>query len=181
VALRLPGIYTPEQRNAGYVERRNRMRQFLDELVALPEAERDRQLAAVRTRTLEFRATRGLEYPATSWPVSETLDWAELLWRAYMIDRFNLWASLDVRDAAVAVERALTASYTGSHPLFINDAQNSLGYESETLLRLFFPEVLTRKQSLIGAQSLVSIQRAQDLLGFETNYSRSGDEHAETR
>lgn len=181
VALRLPGIYAPEQRNAAYNERRTLMCQFLDELISLPDAERERQLAEVRARTLEARAARALEYPATSWPVGETLDWAELLWRAYMVDRFNLWASLDVRDAAVAIELALTAAYTGSHPLFINDSQNSLGYESETLLRLFFPEVLTRRQPLIGAQALVSLQRAQDLLGFTPHYSRSGDQHAETR
>lgn len=179
-ALRFPGVLPAGYlQSATHRERRDAMTQFLDQFVALPEAERERQLAAARERTLRFRAERRLEYPATTWPVANLLDWDELLWRAYMADRYNLWATMDVRDAALAVELALTAPFEGSHPLFVSGDQNTLGYDAETLARLFFPDVMRRRHPLSGSQSLVSIRRAQALIGFAPRFSPHGDQHVE--
>ena len=47
------------------------------------------------------------------------------------------------------------------------------GVESEALLDLFFPDVTARKRTLHGAESLVSIERARELIGFEPEHSRT--------
>jgi NAD(P)-dependent dehydrogenase (short-subunit alcohol dehydrogenase family) len=64
------------------------------------------------------------------------------LWPIYNFARFNFWAFVDERDSAQAMVKGITADFEGSHTLFVGAAHNSLGYNSETLLRLFFAEVL---------------------------------------
>jgi len=85
--------------------------------------------------------------------------------------RDNFWTLLDTRDAARAIELALTADFEGSHPLFINDSVNFAGIESEKLLQKYFPEVKARKYPIIGDETVVSIRKAQKLIGFEPQYS----------
>ena len=53
----------------------------------------------------------------------------------------------------------------------MHDSRNWTGIESETLLGLFFPEVKARKRPLKGTETLVSIDRARDVIGFEPEYS----------
>jgi nucleoside-diphosphate-sugar epimerase len=99
-----------------------------------------------------------------------------------MFDRFNLWASMDVRDAALAVEQALLADYEGSHAVFVNNPHNALRYNSETLARLFFPAVTERRSPLAGSQALISTERARQLFGFETRHNPDeGTTNVETR
>jgi nucleoside-diphosphate-sugar epimerase len=86
-------------------------------------------------------------------------------------DRFNFWTLVDERDAARGFEKALAAPYDGSHVLFVNDSHNWLLYETERLLAFFFPEATERRRPLPGAASLVSIDRARDLIGFEPEHS----------
>ncbi|MDX2138800.1 MAG: hypothetical protein SF123_11955 [Chloroflexota bacterium] len=160
---------------------RTAMCRFIDDFRALPRDEKSRALEAVRARALKMRTAKSLEYPAKSWPISASLEREELLWRAYMIDRFNLWTSIDVRDAARAVEHALMADYEGSHALFINEALNTLNYDAEVLVSLFFPEITQRKRPFVGGESLVSIGRAQALIDFEPVYSLHGAEDAANR
>ena len=89
---------------------------------------------------------------------------------AVMFGRTNFWTLLDVRDAAQAAEKGLTADYEGSHPVYVNDDQNLVGISSRELVDLCFPEVTTRKHPLSGTESLVSINRVQELIGFEVKY-----------
>ena len=88
-----------------------------------------------------------------------------------MFGRSNFWASIDARDSAQAIEKGLLADYQGSFPLFINDSHNFSGIETETLAGLFFPGVKTRKRPIEGTESLVSIDKARALLGFEPEHS----------
>jgi nucleoside-diphosphate-sugar epimerase len=172
VALRLPGVFPPGQIFApATLERRRRMREFLDSFAALPDSERARQIALAREAALGHRRERRLEYPNARWAVDPVPGVDERLGMAYMFDRFNLWASIDVRDAARAIEQAVTADYTGSHAVFANDTTNSLDYDSETLLRLFYPEVTRRARPLHGSEALVSTARARDLFGFAPQHS----------
>ena len=85
--------------------------------------------------------------------------------------RSNFWASVNAEDSAQAFEKGLLADYEGSHPLYINDSHNAAGIESETLLRILFPEVVARKRTLEGTESLVSIDKARKLIGFEPEHS----------
>lgn len=61
-----------------------------------------------------------------------------------MVDASNL-GDIDDRDAQ-AVEKALTADYEGSHPLFVVNSQNWVGYNSEKLLELFFPGIPVKRK-----------------------------------
>jgi nucleoside-diphosphate-sugar epimerase len=125
----------------------------------------------VKRRSLEFRSQRPFEFrPDQSSPFTNVL-FDDPLFRMYVIDRFNLWAFVDERDAAQALEKGLTANYEGDHVLFINDSSNSLGYNSRTLIRLFFPGVREFRNGLSGSSALVSIERARTLIGFEPEYS----------
>jgi nucleoside-diphosphate-sugar epimerase len=175
ISLRFPWVYPRTYpQSEMYHQRRILARQSLDELVSLPEAQQQAQLAAVRQLVLDYRRTRPIEFadgkPAVSYP-SPTDD---PLYFAYYSDRFNFWASVDERDAAQSLEKGLTADYEGSHPLFANDCCNFFDYDAETLLRLFFPDVTARKQSLPGSAALVSIDRARSLIGFEPEFSLQG-------
>lgn len=170
VALRFPAVWTAERLNSdSYCDWRTRMCGLLDELAAQPEDERHARLADVRQRALDFRGQRLLEYP------TGPSIWGNLpddpLWTAYTFDRFNFWAFVDERDSAQAMEKALLAEFEGSHPLFVNADQNTIGYDSQALVRLFYPDVTTWTRPVNGAESLVSIDRARQLIGFEPEYS----------
>jgi len=83
----------------------------------------------------------------------------------------NFWAIIHAEDSAQAIERGVTSDYDGSHPLFVNDSQNVLGLESELLAQTFYPRVTQRTHPLQGSETLVSIDRARQLLDFEPEHS----------
>ena len=70
-------------------------------------------------------------------------------------------------DSTQAFEKALTADFQGAHALFVNSDLNFLNYDAEALLAIFFPEVSRRSKALRGAEALVNIERARQLIGFE--------------
>lgn len=74
---------------------------------------------------------------------------------------------------AKAIELAVDADVGGSHVMFVNDSCNWLGIESEKLLEVFFPDVSGRKKQLCGAESLVSIEKARQVIGFEPQHHLS--------
>jgi nucleoside-diphosphate-sugar epimerase len=175
-ALRFPSVYTASYtQSPAFYEWRNTLRDFIDAWLNLPQSERQQQLAHIREVCFAYRAARSMEYPHTTMALN-MLDGVEsLLWRTYNEDRYNLWAAVDERDAAQAIERALAASFDGSHPLFINDDYNTLNYDAETLARVFYPQTQARKRELNGAAAFVSIQRARELIGFSPRYPLHGD------
>lgn len=175
VAFRFPGVYEATKlRTSRYVERRTAMRQFIDEFLQLPTEEQQHQLNTVHQHCLDFRINRKMEDSSSSWTYQAPEGVNQHLWIAYNYDRFNLWAIIDVRDAVQAIEKALTAEYEGSHPLFVNETQNTLDYDSKTLAELFFPDLTEWKQSINGSDALVSINKARELIGFEPEYSVHG-------
>lgn len=175
IALRLPGVWSQERIESDeFRARQAQMRAALDEFAALPEDERNAKLAEVRRTAMEFRQSRALEYPNNPRSFRNEGPPPDPIWIAYTFSRFDFWAYVDERDSAQSIEKALTADYEGSHALFINDKINSLAYPSQTLARLFFPEVPASRVSLEDADALVSIARARALIGFEPEYSVRG-------
>ena len=172
LALRLPWVY-PRGTLQGerHVEGTRRARAVLEELLAMPEPQRQQRLADVRRRELEYRRGRPTEYEARQQGRRGGHHGDDVLGRMYGSSRFNFWAFVDERDSAQAVEKGLTAEYEGSHVLFVNDSHNSLLADTETLLRLFYPEVARRARPIRGCESLVSIDRARELIGFEPEFS----------
>jgi nucleoside-diphosphate-sugar epimerase len=182
IALRYPGIYRREPGGSiPYQERREKMHVFLDTFLALPENERQRQLAQAREHCIAFRAARSLEYPVPKWNTPPPDGMEPMLWHSYTFDRYNLWASLDVRDAARAIEKSLTADFEGSHSLFVSNTQNFIDYPSRKLAEIYFPDVTKWKQEVVGSESLVNVGRARELIGFEPQYDLSENYHAENR
>lgn len=96
--------------------------------------------------------------------------WPDDGWSA-MSQRVNFWTCLDERDSAQAIEKSLVSPFEGSHVLFVNDDHNWTGVPSSTLAELFYPDVKTFKKDLRGTDTLVSIDRARQLIGFEVEYS----------
>ena len=96
-----------------------------------------------------------------------------LPYRTLIFGRNDFWAILDVRDAAQAIHLALTVDYDGSHTLNIADSYNAAGLPAADLAALFYPEVTTWKRTVSGMETLFSIDKARDLIGFAPQHSIS--------
>ena len=91
---------------------------------------------------------------------------------AVMFGRSNFWTSLDVRDAAQAIEKSLLTDIEGSHAIYVTDAHNFVGLPTRELAAVFFPgrddveasrrghgdagEYRTRRSRLIGFEPQLS-------------------------
>jgi nucleoside-diphosphate-sugar epimerase len=175
VSLRFPGVYRAE---GWHAERRAAFRQQRQEALAafeaLTEAERKARLKVAIERSEVFRETRLKEQPFEE----QRKHWEKLRSQGppppeMMLcwGRTDFWASINVLDAAQAIEKGLLADYEGSHVLFVNDSHNSTGVESRKLVEYCFPEVTEWKREVQGTESLVSIERARALIGFEPEHS----------
>ncbi|MDE2775045.1 MAG: NAD(P)-dependent oxidoreductase [Chloroflexota bacterium] len=168
VSFRFPAVWS----DANIAEQNLReslmqRRQLLEEFLRRPAAEQRDSLAEARARALDLRARRVQEYDAISaggFDRDAIDDW---LLHAYFFDRFSYWAFIHTDDSTHAFEKALTADFQGAHALFVNSDLNYLNINSEALLSLFFPDVSQRSKAIQGADALVSIDRARDLIGFE--------------
>ena len=172
VALRFPGVQRSEYAMSDEMrERRQSTWKVIDEFAALTATEREARLAGIRKRTIEYRQQHPWEFKETVAVMPPRNQEEDQLWYIYAFDRFNLWAFIDVRDAAQALEKGLTAEYDSAHPLFVSDPQNWLGYDARSLVRLFFPEVSESNINLSGPSAMVSVEAARRLIGFEPEYS----------
>lgn len=84
--------------------------------------------------------------------------------------RWNLWGYIDARDGAQAVRRALEVDLTGVEVFIIANADTVMTTPNAELLADQFPGVpLTRE---VGEhETLLSIDKARRLLGFEPQHS----------
>ena len=169
ISFRLPAVWNDaaiEQRNmrASFPEMRDR----LDDFLRLSAERQQKLMEEARKKAIAMRTRHLMEYDAVQRGVFEREapadDW---LFAAWFYNRYNFWTFIHTDDSTQAFEKAITVEYTGAHPLFANSDRNSLGYDTETLLSLFFPEVSRRKKRILGSESPVSIERAQQLIGFE--------------
>ena len=80
-------------------------------------------------------------------------------------DRGGLWGWLDTRDAARAIEAALTRELTGHQLIQVVAPDTTSSIPTEELLRRYHPNsVLTRPVS--GFETVFSTERSRELLGF---------------
>ena len=164
-SLRLPAVAMPpgsgEESIRGTV---GRLRAEFAALKALSPAERARKVDDWMARLLKTREARTVEHPPRPTFSSDL---------PLMIGRQDFWTAVDDRDAAQGVEKALTVPYEGCHVLFLNDSHNWAGIASVELVEYLYPKVKTWKRPVAGTESLVSIERARKLLGYEPEYSAS--------
>lgn len=79
------------------------------------------------------------------------------------------WSYLDVRDAALAVEKALIADTTGAIGVYVTADETLLPYPTEEVLQRYAPEVI-RTRTLVGREVPIDLTRARTLLGFRAEH-----------
>jgi nucleoside-diphosphate-sugar epimerase len=85
------------------------------------------------------------------------------------IRKWNLWGYVDVRDVAQAIRRGLEADLDGAPICIVAAADTCMERPSADLMREVFPSVPLRRP-LEGRETLLSIDRARSLLGFEPEH-----------
>ena len=84
--------------------------------------------------------------------------------------KWNLWGYVDVRDVALAVRLGLDADLKGAEIAIVAAADTVMKTPSETLMSQVYPEVPLRRP-IDGRETLLSIDQARHLLGFEPEHS----------
>lgn len=135
------------------------------DLLALPAAERMAEITHMHQAWDEMRAARVNE---KLWVEGQEEEgWPEDRMTRLLFGYTDFWTIITGQDSAQAFEKAVTADYEGSQALYVCESKNSIGIESETLAGLLYPETTRRTRPLVGDESLVSIDRARELIGFE--------------
>lgn len=103
--------------------------------------------------------------------VQEPPDYANF--PAYQKDprsrHFNLWTYIDARDAAQAVRLSLESKLTGAHVFGIANSDSVMTQSNDELLDEVFPGT-KRKRPLKPHESLISIEKAERMLGYKPQY-----------
>ena len=84
--------------------------------------------------------------------------------------KWNLWGYIDARDGAQAIRKALEATLTGTEVFIIANADTVMTRPNADLLAEFFPDV-PHKRAFGPNETLLSIEKARRLLGYEPQYS----------
>ncbi len=83
---------------------------------------------------------------------------------------WNLWSYIDARDCALAVEKSLHVDFVGADHFIIANADTVMHRPSADLMAEVFPGV-PLKRALLGRETLLSIDKARRVLGFEPKQS----------
>ena len=84
--------------------------------------------------------------------------------------KWNLWGYIDARDAAQAVRKSLEAPLKGAEVFIIANADTVMTRPNAELMAAFYPSVPFTAE--VGQnETLLSIGKAQRLLGYEPRYS----------
>jgi nucleoside-diphosphate-sugar epimerase len=89
--------------------------------------------------------------------------------------KWNFWGYIDARDSAQAVRLALEAKIKGADVFIIANADTVMERDSKALLAEVFPDVPHRR-SFGPQETLLSIEKARKILGYEPKYSWRSEE-----
>ena len=172
VMLRLPAVVKHERIVANEDRLRHYGRDFIDQLVTLPADERRARMRRMQEGFDRYRrAHRSDKIPRAEWwrrPDAESgLTQEEF---AFMRHQVNFFTYVDELDSAQSIAKGLSADYEGSHPLFINARRNSLGLPVSEMAKLYGPDEPIVRPTRAGDDTIVSIDRARDLIGFEPEW-----------
>lgn len=173
VCLRLPMVYSPGGWLRGLMDKFQPM--FLEEWNRLLGLDPDERRAVVggwiqaldEDRGLRLREKPFVPVPGARpwWEMEGEPAWGRIL---ALIGYTDFWTVISVVDAARSFIAGLQADFEGSHPLYVNEPENSMGLDARLLAEVFFPGAQVRVGALRKNSSLVSCRRAQDLIGFTT-------------
>jgi nucleoside-diphosphate-sugar epimerase len=88
----------------------------------------------------------------------------------FALRRWNLWGYVDARDVGQACHRALVADLTGAHSFVIAAADTLMEATNRELLADQFPGLPLRRE-VGGHETLLAIDKARDLLGYDPEHS----------
>jgi nucleoside-diphosphate-sugar epimerase len=83
---------------------------------------------------------------------------------------WNLWSYIDARDGAQAVRRALEHPEPGFEVFIIANADTVMSRPTADLVEERYPDLEVRKE-LAEHETLLCIDKARRILGFEPKYS----------
>jgi len=172
VQLRLPAVlHVTEEFRAMIKQFAPVTQQAYEKVLAMPAADQQQRalrfIAEMDARRAERFNEKPMkwEMPAGGWK-PDLSDPLPLISFGYT----DFWAMINEEDSAQALEKGLTADYTGSHPLFVAGSTNMAHLEAETLARIFYPDA-ARKRPLVGCEPLISYDQARQLIGYEPEFS----------
>ncbi|HWA18704.1 MAG TPA: NAD(P)-dependent oxidoreductase [Devosia sp.] len=87
--------------------------------------------------------------------------------------RFNLWTYIDARDASQAIRLSLESKLKGAHVFGIANSNSLMRRSNDELLDEVFPGT-KRKRPLQKNESLISIEKAQKVLGYKPEHDWKG-------
>jgi len=87
--------------------------------------------------------------------------------------KWNLWGYIDARDGAQAIDLALEAANPGFDRFIIAAADTVMERSSASLMAEYFPEVEVTRE-LGEHETLLGIDHARDVLGYDPQYSWRG-------
>jgi nucleoside-diphosphate-sugar epimerase len=85
--------------------------------------------------------------------------------------RFVMWPYVDARDAAAACRLALEADTAGHEAMFIAAAETRFARPTADLLRELGPADLETRGPLLDCATVVRLDRARQLIGYEPRHS----------
>lgn len=109
-----------------------------------------------------------LRFPHTNSP-EELARWNEWHTARPAAGMREAWAYLDTRDAARAIELALTVELSGAHRILVAADETFVPYPTEDLLRNFAPHA-PRLRPFVGREVPIDLTLARTLLGFRAVY-----------
>ena len=84
--------------------------------------------------------------------------------------KWNLWGYIDARDAAQGIRKALEYTGTGAEVFIIANADTVMTRPNSELMKECFPDVPLKQEALTN-ETLLSIDKARRLLGYEPEYT----------
>ncbi|WP_353645550.1 NAD(P)-dependent oxidoreductase [Mesorhizobium sp. WSM2239] len=90
-----------------------------------------------------------------------------------LLRKWNLWGYIDARDASQAIRRALEAPIRGAEIFVIANADTVMSRPNAELMAEVYPGV-PLAQGASGNETLLSIEKARRLLGYQPQYSWRG-------
>jgi nucleoside-diphosphate-sugar epimerase len=132
-------------------------------------------LSKVASETIaeQIAAWSGLPFIALRFSnILAVADYAKVptYWADPRSRHWNAWGYIDERDVALACRLALTADVTGAVALIIAAADTIMDRPSADLLAEVYPQTEVRKR-LSTYETLLSIDKAREVLGFEPQHS----------
>ena len=142
----------------------------LDETIE-PRPESSYSLSKLVGETMAGQFARGTGIGFVGLRISNIMDPEDYqqfpsFWDDARLRKWNLWGYVDARDVAAAARLGLEADVSGSQVCIVAAADTVMTRPSAELMAEVFPSVPLRR-AVEGRETLLSIDRARQLLGYE--------------